>query len=141
VQEPVAPQLEFVTRVVAEIAAPIASGRGPRGRRQLIPITGGTLRGPRLSGRVLSGGADFQLIHADGVVELEARYFVETDEGERAYVCNQGIAHAAEGALYFRTLPRFETGSERLRWLTTSIFVASARPLEGRVELDFFRVC
>jgi hypothetical protein len=116
VSEPVAPQLEFVTKVTAEIAAPIASGRSARGLRQMIPITGGALEGPRLSGRVLPGGADFQIVHADG------------------------IAHAAEGSLYFRSVPRFETASERLRWLMTSIFVASARPLAGKVELDFFRV-
>lgn len=137
---PDAPRLEFVARVCAEIAAPVSSGRSARGRRQMIPITGGSVRGPRLSGRVLPGGADFQLIREDGVVELVARYFIETDEGERVYVRNAGIAHAAGGALYFRTAPRFETSCESLRWLMTSVFVASAVPRQGAVELDFFRV-
>ena len=135
------PQLEFVAHVSAEIAAPIASGRSPSGRRQMIPITGGTVKGPRLSGRVLAGGADFQIIRDDGVCELEARYFVETDAGARVYVCNQGIAHAAGGSgLYFRTIPRFETSDESLRWLMRSLFVATAAPRDGKVELDFFRV-
>ena len=135
------PQLEFVTRVSAEIAAPVTSGQSPRGRRQMIPITGGSLSGPRLSGRVLPGGADFQIIREDGVCELEARYFVETDAGARVYVCNQGIAHASGGdGLYFRTVPRFETSEPSLRWLMLSLFVATAAPRDGRVELDFFRV-
>ena len=137
---PIAPPLEFVTRVRAEIAAPIGSGTSPRGKRQLIPITGGTASGPGLSGRVLPGGADFQILRSDGVVELEARYFVETDDGARVYVCNQGLAHADGGALYFRCTPRFETDAPALRWLLTSVFVGSARPTSGAVELDFFRV-
>jgi len=137
---PAAPPLEFVARVIAEIAAPVGSGRSARGVRQMIPITGGSVRGPRLSGRVLPGGADFQIIREDGVVELVARYFIETDGGERVYVRNAGIAHAAEGALYFRTAPRFETSCESLRWLMTSVFVAIAAPRSGSVVLDFFRV-
>jgi uncharacterized protein DUF3237 len=135
-----APRLEFVARVVAEIGAPIDSGRGPNGRRQMIPITGGTVEGPKLRGRILTGGADFQIFRADGVVEIEARYFVETDTGERLYICNAGVAHALGGSLYFRTSPRFETASESLRWLTQSQFVATGNPRAGAVELDFFRV-
>jgi hypothetical protein len=110
---PIAPALEFVTRVSAEIAGPIGSGTSPRGKRQVIPITGGTLSGPLLSGRVLPGGADFQILRSDGVVELEARYFIETADACRVYVCNQGLAHADAGALYFRCTPRFETEAPR----------------------------
>ena len=135
------PQLEFVAHVSAEIGAPVTSGQSPRGRRQMIPITGGNVTGPRLSGRVLSGGADFQIIRDDGVVELEARYFIETDAGARVYIENHGVAHAAAGqGLYFRTTPRFETSDESLRWLMLTLFVATAAPGTGRVELDFFRV-
>jgi Protein of unknown function (DUF3237) len=135
-----APRLEFVARVVAEIGAPIDSGRGPNGKRQMIPITGGSVDGPKLRGRILPGGADFQVFRSDGVVEIEARYFVETDAGERVFIHNAGIAHGIGGALYFRTSPRFETASESLRWLTQSQFVATGTPRAGAVELEFFRV-
>ena len=140
VDAPAPPRLAFVARVVAEIGAPQSSGQGPSGKRQMIPITGGTIRGAEISGRVLPGGADYQIFRSDGVVEIEARYFVETDAGERVYIHNAGVAHGIDGALYFRTSPRFETSCERLRWLTTSQFVGTGTPRAGAVELDFFRV-
>jgi hypothetical protein len=61
------------------------------GERRIIPITGGSFVGPRLSGRVLPGGADWQVIRRDGITELEARYTLETDDGALIYVLNKGI--------------------------------------------------
>ena len=129
-------------------------GDSPLGRRRIIPITGGTFRGERLSGRVLPGGADWQVIRADGVAELDARYTLETEDKALIYVRNFGYRHgpaevikrlaageAVDPSLYYmRTTPRFETGAERYRWLNRIICVATGARRAAAVELDFYEV-
>ena len=129
-------------------------GDSPLGRRRIIPITGGTFRGERLSGRVLPGGADWQVIRADGVAELDARYTLETEDKALIYVRNFGYRHgpadvikrlaageAVDPSLYYmRTTPRFETGAERYRWLNGLICVATGARRKAAVELDVYEV-
>ncbi len=45
-------------------------GNTPYGERRIINIHGGTVEGPKLKGKVLPGGADWQIVRADGVVHL-----------------------------------------------------------------------
>jgi hypothetical protein len=129
-------------------------GDGPLGRRRIIEITGGEFSGPRLSGKVLPGGADWQLIRADGVAYLDTRYALETRDGALIYVQNRGyrhgpdevIARLARGApvdpasYYFRTSPWFETAAPQYAWLNRSIFVGSGARLPDCVKLDVFEV-
>jgi len=140
----------------AEITlAPVQElGDSPLGRRRIIPITGGTFRGERLSGRVLPGGADWQVIRSDGVADLDARYTLETDDGALIYVRNFGYRHGPADAIkrlaagepvdpalyYMRTTPRFETGAERYQWLNRIICVASGARRKAAVELDVYEV-
>ena len=140
----------------AEITlAPVQElGDSPLGRRRIIPITGGTFRGERLSGRVLPGGADWQVIRSDGVAELDARYTLETHDKALIYVRNFGYRHGpaeviqrlaagepVDPALYYmRTTPRFETGAERYQWLNRIICVANGARRAAAVELEVFEV-
>ncbi|HET7888227.1 MAG TPA: DUF3237 family protein, partial [Bradyrhizobium sp.] len=87
-------------------------------------------------------------------IELEARYAVETDDGAIIYVDNRGIrrgpvelvrklnrGEAVDAALiYFRTVPRFETGAAKYRWLMQSLFVASAARHPDRVVIEVHQV-
>lgn len=128
-------------------------GLTPEGRRRLVPILGGRVLG-RLSGRIVAGGADYQLIRADGVLELEARYVIETDDGARVYVVNTGIRHAAPevaarlnagevvdpAQVYFRATPRFMSADPRLAWLARRIFVAVGARHPDKVALSVFEV-
>lgn len=121
-----------------DIAAPLDLGRAPHGQRRIINIAGGAFSGPRLSGRVLPGGADWQIVRSDGIVEVDARYTLETDDGALIYISNWGLRHgppavisrlsAGEsvdpGEYYFRTTPRFETGAAAYAWLNGVIAVA-----------------
>lgn len=148
------PQLEPLFRAEITLAAAQELGDGPQGRRRIIPITGGTLAGPRLSGRVLPGGADWQLIRPDGVAFLDARYTIETDDGALVYVRNQGYRHgppeiiarlakgdAVESALYYmRTAPWFETSDARYAWLNRTLCVGSGERLAAAVRIDFYAV-
>ena len=129
-------------------------GDTPLGRRRIIGITGGEFAGRRLSGRVLAGGADWQLIRSDGVAFLDARYTLETDDGAQIYVNNKGYRHgpkdviermargeAVDPALYYmRATPWFETSAPRYAWLNRTICVATGARRPASVELEFYEV-
>ncbi len=146
--------LQPLLKAEVTLAPPQELGDTPLGRRRVIPITGGTFRGEKLAGRVLPGGADWQLVRADGVAELDARYTLETTDGALVYVSNFGYRHgpaevlqrlAAGEALdpslyYMRTTPRFETSAERYAWLNRTICVATGVRKAAAVELEIFEV-
>jgi hypothetical protein len=148
------PTLEHVFDVAARVAPPLAIGETGPGLRRIVDILGGDVSGPRLSGRIRPGGADFQLIRATGLTELHARYVIEAADGALIYVENSGIRFGAPNALeklnrgepvdpaliYFRTAPRFETAAPAHRWLTEHLFIATGIRRPDRVELQVFCV-
>jgi hypothetical protein len=150
----VAPILTHVADLAVDVGPPIDVGIGPHGRRRVIPILGGTVTGARLSGRVLSGANDYQIIRADGVLELQARYVIETADGALIYVENNGLRDGPAGVLarqaagevvdpaliYFRAAPRFETAAPDYHWLTRRIFIATGARRPAHVEIRFFEV-
>ena len=75
------PTLEFAFEVVASLEAPLQLGNTGMGVRRIIGVTGGTVTGPKLNGIVLPGGADWQIVRADGVTEISARYTLQADDG------------------------------------------------------------
>src|SRR3546814_16816572 len=87
-----APALEHLATLIVDVAPPQEVGHTPFGRRRVIPIVGGTVKGALLSGRILSGRADFQAIRSDTFTDIHARYVLETDEGETIYLQNTGIS-------------------------------------------------
>src|SRR5919205_4102709 len=141
--------LEPLLSAEIPLAPPQELGDTPHGRRRVIAITGGRFRGEKLAGRVLAGGADWQIIRADGVAELDARYTLETSDGALIYVRNFGYRHgppdimqrlaageAVDPSLYYmRTTPRFETGAERYKWLNRIVCVATGARRAAAVEL------
>lgn len=141
-------------RAEISLAAPQELGETPLGRRRIIGITGGRFSGTRLCGRVLAGGADWQVIRADGVADLDARYTLETEDGALIYVRNRGYRHGPREVLerlaagesvdpdlyYMRTTPVFETGDARYAWLNRMICVASGARRAAAVELEVFEV-
>jgi hypothetical protein len=152
--EPASPSLELLARVRADVDEPYEVGPAVLGTRRVVRILGGEVSGPRLSGRVLPGGADFQVVGADGTALLEARYVVETDDGALVYVRNVAIRHGPPEVLariqrgeevdpaeyYFRSTPRFESGDPRYAWLNRTVAVASGARLAASVLLDLYAV-
>jgi hypothetical protein len=61
-----APGLSFAFSIRVEVAPPVEQGEIDGARQRFIPITGGTVSGPRLTGKVLPGGGDWQAIHPGG---------------------------------------------------------------------------
>ena len=121
------------------VAAPQRIGAVPHGTRVTAPISGGAFEGPRLRGKVLPGGGDWTLLRADGVLELDLRITLETDDGALIHLTSFGLRHgppeviAALGqgevvdpaSYYFRTTPRFETGAPQYAFLNRLLAVAS----------------
>jgi hypothetical protein len=148
------PGLELVARLEVEVGAPTVVGRPDGGERRVVPILGGRALGPRLTGTVVAGGSDVQLARPDGVVEIEARYVVELEDGSRVFVHDAGVRHAppevaaalARGEavdparVYSRTRVTFETDAPRHTWLTRSLFVGTGVRRGDRVLLAFHRV-
>lgn len=151
---PAAPKLEFAFEVRAEVANPTVVGEMPNGTRRIINILGGTFEGPKLKGKVIPGGADWQIIRKDGFTEVDARYTLQTDSGHLIYVSNVGMRHAAPEVMkrlnagervdpaevYFRAVPKFETSAPELEWLTRSVFIATGERYPNGVLIRFFRV-
>src|SRR3954452_6455550 len=150
-----APTLEtkYVFTVTARIGDVVTAGETGIGIRRIIPIVGGEVTGA-ITGKVLPFGADFQIIRPNELIDLEAKYAFETDDGATIYVENRGIRFGPVDLLqklkrgepvdpaliYFRTHPRFETGHENYRWLMQHIFVGSAARHADRVVSDVHMV-
>ena len=147
-------RLEPLLTADITLAAAQELGETPQGRRRIINITGGAFRGERLSGKVLPGGADWQVIHGDGVADLDARYTLETADGALIYVRNHGYRHGPADVLkdlssgkgvdpslyYMRTTPLFETGDQRYAWLNRLICVGTGARKKSSVHLEIFEV-
>jgi|SRR6185437_61994 len=148
------PALDFAFALSVTVAPALELGGTHLGRRRVIAITGGTVAGPRLNGRVLPGGADWQTMRPDGVAELEARYTLQADDGALIGVVNRGFRHGPDavirkliageavdpGAYYFRCAPAFETAAPAHQWLTRTVFVGSGARHPDRVEIEIFAV-
>lgn len=149
---PATAAIQFVH--VADLKATVAPAIEVSPSRRVIAITGGEIRGPRLNGTILPGGADFQVIRANGVIELTARYVIQTDSGALLYVENFGLRHGPSDSMerlrtakkidpsliYFRTTPRFETAAPEYQWLTKHVFVGIGERLPDSVAISFYQL-
>jgi Protein of unknown function (DUF3237) len=146
--------LDFAFSIEVTVAEPLELGETAAGRRRIIPIAGGQVTGPKLHGRVLPGGADWQTMRADGTAELEARYTLAADDGGLIGVVHRALRHgppeigrklvAGEavdpGAYYFRGTPVFETAASAHLWLTRTVFVSRGARYPDKVAIEVYAV-
>lgn len=144
----------FVAHLSVDVGEPVALGDTPEGRRRLVPILGGHVQGPELSGRVVVGGVDIQVQRTETRTEVDATYAIETDDGDTVFVRNGGIRVASvedtvslshgvpvpAERVYFRTAPHLSTTSGRLAWINDRTFVGRGERFPATVELDVFVV-
>ena len=148
------PQLEFACRLEVELAPIKEMGTGRAGQRRIIPITGGQVSGPKISGKILNLGADWQTIFSDSVAELDTRYALETDDGALIEIINYGFRHGPEEVIkslaqgedvpassyYMRTHARLETGDVRYSWVNRSLFVGTGKREKNRVIIELYEI-
>lgn len=156
--DPVPPGLQLVARVCVDLGAPVEVGSTPRGVQRIIPIIGGTVSGPALTGAVLPAGADWQTVLPDGTAVIEARYALSlVDDSGTAHVATLDTRGVRTGppdvlaalrrgdtvipdAYYFRFAATASTASPAHQWMVTSVLVASAVRLPDRVSYDLYRL-
>ncbi|MDR3462146.1 MAG: DUF3237 domain-containing protein [Beijerinckiaceae bacterium] len=148
------PTLIHVADLRIDFGLPVTIAETANGLRRVIPILGGRIRGTRLSGKIIAAGADNQLICLDGLTKLDARCFAELDDGSILYIVNTGVRYRSlelasldagedpsdADAAYFRTVPTFETVSERHAWLTRPLFIGSGVRRPTQIEIGIFAV-
>lgn len=113
-------------------------------------MIGGEFDGERLSGSVLTPGADWILVGSDGIGHIDVRLSLQTDDDALIYMQYLGklifndkfvAAEGKEmqlGETYFMTQPRFETGSSKYAWLNSIVTVAEGRIINGGVEYQVY---
>ena len=149
------PGLEFAFRISVDLTAGIQEvGDTGKGIRKVVSITGGTIEGPNIKGKVVAGGYDWQLLRADGVVEIDARYLLQTDDGDLITITNTGLRHGPPEVMarlvagedvdpaeyYFRTVPEFIAPNGPYEWLNKSIFVCAGARYASGIRMWVWRV-
>ena len=122
---------------------PLDAGTGPYGSRRYYEIIGGSVAGPRLTGKLVGSGGDWMLTGTDGYMRMDVRVQIETEDG--AVICAHyfGPAEANDKlkqaviacqATEFddasiRSHWLLETGDSRYRWVNQSVFMGQSRIL------------
>jgi hypothetical protein len=147
----------FHVSVMPPIEAGTVVGLNSRGRRRIIPITGGVVTShvPELpNGKVVNAGADFQILVSDTCADLDARYMLKLADGTHLFVMNRAIRRGSAddiaalvrgervdpARIYFRCVPQFEVSDSKYQWLTESIFVGTGERAPDGVKIRIFEL-
>jgi len=144
---------EFLFTIALEVQVFIL-GDTPYGGRRIVRFSSGSFEGPKLKGTVFPGGAGWTLVRRDGVLEVNVRLTLETDDKQQIYMTWQGFRHGPKeiierlnrgetvdpGSYYFRTTPYFETSSEKYGWMNRICSIATGS-VKGSVRtFEVFQV-
>jgi hypothetical protein len=148
-------QSEFVFEARVSVDKPLVISDGPHGLRRIVPISGGTVSGPKLNGTVVPGGADWQFVRADGTLQIEARYTLKADDGTLIMITNRGYRRGPKEVIerlskgeqvdpalyYFRTSAEIEAPvGSKYAWLNSSVFVGVAERQASAAVIRFFEI-
>ena len=145
---------EPILHVHCEVANILDLGPTPFGHRRVVNLLGGSVTGARLNGRILPGGADWQIMARDGALDIHARYTIESEAGALIQVDSKGLRHGPPDVLaqlargeevdpsryYFRTVMRFETSHPSADWLNRILALAKGARERNAVRLDVYEV-
>jgi uncharacterized protein DUF3237 len=137
-----------------EVKAPSIIGATPGHDRRIGEITGGRFEGERLSGRILSGGSDWQSLRADGTTTLNVRLVMETNDGELIGMTYLGMRHGPKEVMeriargekvspseyYMRATPYYETASQKYGWLNRIVSIAYGHRMAGGAIYQVFEI-
>jgi len=145
---------EPIFRIHCEVANILDLGQAPFGHRRVVNLLGGTVSGAKLNGRIVPGGADWQVMAADGALDIHARYTIESDAGALIQVDSRGLRNGPPDVMarlsrgenvdpslyYFRTVMRFETAHPGAMWLNRILALAKGAREKNAVRLDVYEV-
>ena len=148
-------QMKHLFNMPVEVEMPLQMvGATPIGERRIAKVTGGSFAGPELKGTILPGGGDWLLLRADGVLQLDVRVTLKTDDDALIYMTYRGFRHGPAAVMerlnkgeavdaseyYFRIAARFETGSEKYSWLNKILAFGSGVRLKDGPIYDIYQV-
>lgn len=155
---PMAPQFEHAFSIAITLSKPYWLRPTNMGAmRAAVYATEGTIEGPNgLKGRVIPmSGGDWPLVRPDGVIDFDARYLLEMDDGTVIYLQNRGYRwaytpeiaermsrneHADPSEYYMRVSPKFDVPEGPWDWMSKHIFVGVAEKLPGSNCIHYFKV-
>ena len=150
---PFAPRFEHAFTISIELSKPYWIKPPARGdSRAAIYAASGTVSGPRLNGRVIPmSGGDFPLSRPNGVIDFDARYLLEADDGAVIYLENRGYRWARSDAAAERIGRNEDAAFEEYyigvdapagphEWLSQHVFVGVAEKLPGANRIHYFVV-
>ena len=154
---PFQPVLEHVFTISIDLGEPYWIRPPARGEmRAAIFATDGRVEGPRLTGRVIPmSGGDFPLVRPDGVIDFDARYLLEADDGAIIYLQNRGYRWARSpeiaermarnepvgpGDYYMRVSPQFDVPEGSHAWMAKHVFVGVAEKIPKANRIHYFVV-
>lgn len=151
---PFAPQFEFAFTVAIDLTPPIWIKPTSMGAtRAAVWAAQGTFEGPRIRGKVIPmSGGDFPLVRPNGVIDFDARYLLETDDGTPIYLQSRGYRWAEGDAMermqrneplepheyYMRVSPKFDVPEGPHDWLGKHIFVGVAEKVPKANRIHYF---
>jgi hypothetical protein len=149
-----APTLSKLFDITYELGEPQDIGPTPRGHQVIVPVTGGTFRGPRLSGEVLAPGLDWMLVRPDDCAELDVRVTLQTDDGALIGLAYRGIltqvslvvSYIARGQIppaeeySLMITPVFQTSAQEYAWLNGTMAVGTGRSSPGEATYSVFAI-
>ncbi|MFL6605055.1 MAG: DUF3237 domain-containing protein [Steroidobacteraceae bacterium] len=151
---PSAPRFEHAFTISLELTGlqwvkPTSMGE----TRGAVYAASGKVEGPRLNGRVIPmSGGDFPLVRPNGVIDFDARYLLETDDGAVIYMQNRGYRWGSAEVMerlrrnepvqpheyYMRVAPRFDAPEGPHEWLSRHVFVGVAEKIPGANRIHYF---
>jgi Protein of unknown function (DUF3237) len=145
---------EFLFSITLDVPPILDVGVTPYGARRIAQVAGGRFEGPKLNGRVLPAGSDWLLLRADGVLQLDVRLPLQTDDGHLISMSYSGFRHGPKDVIdrlnrgepvdpslyYFRATPYFETASEKYAWLNRVCTVATGQRSASGPTYHVFQV-
>lgn len=148
------PELSFVFNMELRVENPHLPGETPTGNKRIIRVSGGEFEGEKIRGKVVPGGDDWITVRKDGTIIQDVRILLETDDNELIMMTYRGIRtgpasvlarldnneEVDPGEYYFRTVPIFETASEKYDWMNKKVFIATGKRSKGKVNYSIFAV-
>jgi len=123
--------------------------------RAAVYLLDGTVHGPAINGIVVpNSGGDFPWVRPDGVIDFDARYLLQTDDGANIYFQSRGYRWGtpeamaamsrrepvADDSYYMRTVPKFEAPAGKYDWLNRHVFVGRAEKTPAGNRIHYFKV-
>ena len=123
--------------------------------RAAVYLLDGIVSGPDINGIVMPGsGGDFPWTRPDGVIDFDARYMLQTDDGANIYLQNRGYRWGtpeamarmarrepvADDSYYMRAAPKFEAPAGKYDWLNRHVFIGRAEKTPNGNRIHYFKV-